>query len=67
LARLRGETLTAAVIAALRSKLERERRGSPAEVAASLMEIGARYAALPDADARTADQILGYDENGLPT
>ena len=31
------------------------------------MELGARYSALPDADTRGADEILGYDENGLPT
>jgi len=26
----------------------------------------ARFRALPDLDRRTADEILGYDDNGLP-
>jgi hypothetical protein len=30
------------------------------------MAIGRRYAALPDTDARTPEDIIGYDENGLP-
>jgi antitoxin VapB len=36
------------------------------EVAARLMRIGNRYAALPDSG-RSPDEILGYDEHGLPT
>ena len=35
-------------------------------VEARLMEIGSRYAALPDTR-RTPDEILGYDDDGLPT
>jgi antitoxin VapB len=31
-----------------------------------LREIGERCAALPTLDDRTEDEILGYDENGLP-
>jgi hypothetical protein len=31
------------------------------------MAIVERYWALPDKDTRSADEILGYDENGLPT
>ena len=30
------------------------------------MKIANRYAALPDTE-RTPDEILGYDEHGLPT
>ncbi len=44
----------------------RERR-PVGRVTHDLMELGARYSALPDADTRGADEILGYDENGLPT
>jgi len=36
-------------------------------LAAEIMEIGKRCAALPDIDRRTAEEILGYDENGLPS
>jgi len=35
-------------------------------LAAEILEIGKRCAALPDLDARTADEILGYDQHGLP-
>lgn len=31
------------------------------------MEIGRRCAALPDQDTRQPDEILGYDEHGLPS
>ena len=67
LAALTGETVTAAVRRAAEERLRRVRtaraRGS---VAAGLLEIGQRCAALPDLDRRTADEILGYDERGLP-
>ena len=66
LARLTGESLTSAVTAALRERLARERRRRHAEIAARLMRIGNRYAALPDSG-RSPDEILGYDEHGLPT
>lgn len=67
LAHLTGENLTAAVTLALRERLARERRRRNADdVAARLMKIGSRYASLPDSG-RSEDEILGYDENGLPT
>ena len=67
LAELTGETLTAVVISALRAQLTRERRSrSSASVAEQLMAIARRYAALPDADGRTPEDVIGYDENGLP-
>jgi antitoxin VapB len=68
LATLTGESLTAAVTKALRAQLAREKRlRSAAEVAAQLMVIGQRYAALPEATAGSPEAILGYDDNGLPT
>ena len=67
LARLTGENLTSAVILALRERLARERRRRHTDdVAARLMKIGNRYASLPDTG-RSPDEILGYDEYGLPT
>jgi antitoxin VapB len=67
LAELTGESLTAVVTSALRAQLQRERRSrSRGRVAEQLMAIGHRYAALPDADAGTPEDIIGYDENGLP-
>jgi len=67
LARLTGESLTKAVILALRERLARERRRRDTDdIASRLMKIGNRYAALPDAG-RNADEILGHDEHALPT
>lgn len=66
LARLTGESLTSAVTLALRERLMRERRRRRAEkIAARLMRIGKAYAAFPDTG-RSPDEILGYDEYGLP-
>jgi antitoxin VapB len=68
-ARLTGESLTEAVRTSLAERLERERhrRGrSGKSLAEELDEIALRCAALPDLDTRTADEIIGYDENGLP-
>jgi len=65
LADLTGESLTAAVTLALRERLARERR-RPDRIAARLMKIGSRYAALADTG-RSPEEILGYDEHGLPT
>jgi antitoxin VapB len=31
-----------------------------------LLEIGRRCAGLPELDARSADEIIGYDEHGIP-
>lgn len=68
LAELTGEPLATVVTEALRERLEREQRKREREgIAEALMEIGRRYSALPDKDTRTANEILGYDENGLPT
>lgn len=66
-ARMTGETKTQAVIGALRERLARERRsrGRP-QLGDELLEIASHCAALPVLDARPADEILGYDEHGLP-
>ena len=62
-----GETLTAAIEQALRERLERLQRKQRAPVLVEeLHEIARRVKALPVVDDRTPDEILGYDENGLP-
>lgn len=67
LAGLTGESLTSAVTLALRERLSRERRRRrPDRIAEQLMKIGSRYAALADTGP-SPDEILGYDEHGLPT
>lgn len=68
LAGLTGETKTQAVTKALRDRLERIRRQrSGRSLAEELDEIALHCASLPVLDAGRADEILGYDENGLPT
>lgn len=67
-AAMTGETKTQAVTEALRDRLETlKRRKSRRSVADRLDEIGKHCAALPVLDTRSPDEILGYDEFGLPT
>ena len=41
------------------------RRKTPDEIKSGLREIAARCSALPVYDTRSADEILGYNEDGL--
>jgi len=67
LARLTGETKTEAVRRALRDRLTRLRRErSKRRLADELDGIAQECARLPVRDARPADEILGYDDNGVP-
>jgi len=67
LARRTGRSITETVIAALRDSLTRETaRARPRNLAEDLREIGRRCAALPDLDRRSAEEIIGYNEIGVP-
>jgi antitoxin VapB len=67
LARLTGETKTEAVTRALRDRLARVRRErSRRRLADELDEIAQHCARLPVRDPRTDEEILGFDEDGLP-
>lgn len=67
LARLAGETKTDAVTQALRERLARLRRERAGRrLADELAEIGLHCSRLPVRDARSPEEILGYDENGVP-
>ncbi len=67
LAAAAGESVTTAVCRAAEERLQRVRRQRGGRsLADELLEIGRRCAALPDVDTRPADEILGYDEHGLP-
>jgi antitoxin VapB len=68
LAELAGETLTDAVRISLEERLRRERlkRGRNIDRNA-IRAIQGRVAALPVLDTRSDSEILGYDENGLPS
>ena len=67
LARVTGESLTAAVHEAVRQRLEREERRRGRASVEELMAIARQNAARPIRDPRSADEIIGYDEDGLPT
>jgi antitoxin VapB len=68
LARLTGESKTEAVTQALRERLERlKRERSGRSLADELDEIALHCASLPVLDARSPDEIIGYDPQGLPT
>lgn len=62
-----GESITESVTVAVRERLERVRgRSGARRLADELHAIAQRVAALPPVDDRTDDEILGYDEHGLP-
>jgi antitoxin VapB len=67
-AKLTGESLTEAVRKALAERLDRERRrrGQTKGLAERLNELAKECAALPDYDTRSPDEIIGYDEYGVP-
>lgn len=62
LARLTGESITDVVVASLESRLAVERRKDR-----DLTDIVDRFSLLPVLDDRPADEILGYDDSGLPS
>lgn len=67
LAKLTGKTKTQVVTEALRDRLERvRRRHTGRRLADELDEIARHCAGLRVLDERDADEILGYDEHGLP-
>jgi antitoxin VapB len=67
LAKLTGETKTEAVTQALRERLQRVRRArAKRRLAEDLDEIALHCSSLPLRDRRSAEEIIGYDENGLP-
>ena len=68
LAQRTGETITVATRRALEERLRRT--ASDAHKAALLEDLEAirrRLNALPVLDGRTPDEIIGYDENGIPS
>lgn len=70
LAALTGETMTAAIRTALEQRLEREKRRRGADIERRRQRIDTivkRFSKLPVLDDRSDDEILGYDEHGLPT
>ncbi len=67
LAACTGESLTDAVIVALEERLRRQRMVTSTGFRDELRAIRKRCAKLPRRDHRSADDIIGYDERGLPS
>jgi len=64
-ARVTGESLTTAILRSLEDRLARIRgRPHAADLAEQFLDIGRRCASLPDLDTRSADQIIGYRQDG---
>ena len=62
-----GESLTETVRTALRERLQRvSGRQRTNSVKANLEAVLIRVDALPHLDIRSEDEILGYDEQGIP-
>ena len=67
LASLTGESLTTAVKHAIQAKLQQvEKTQGGASLAEELDHIALHCAKLPRRDKRNSNQIIGYDESGLP-
>jgi antitoxin VapB len=67
LAAATGESLTEAVIRALRERLGRQQLPAKRSRAGTELALLARkLRKLPVRDKRSAEEILGYDQNGLP-
>jgi antitoxin VapB len=62
-----GETINQAIRTALEQRLERERlrRGAKPDLAERMLEAAKEFAASPDLDPRSADEIIEYDEIGM--
>lgn len=66
----RGVGMTEALRQVLAEELERGGAANAAERQArydAVMAIAARVAAMPDISDMTDDEILGYDDDGIPT
>jgi antitoxin VapB len=62
-----GETITQAIIKALEDRLVRmQGKKEPMDLAEEIMKISKRCSRIPDKDPRNADQILNYDQKGVP-
>jgi antitoxin VapB len=61
-----GETLTEAVETALRERLQRERARKAASMRMRLVRLTADVAAMQIPDGRTPEEIIVYDNAGLP-
>lgn len=67
LSKITGESLTEAILTALRERLNRTRRErQESALALELDLIRRRCAEIPLLDPRSPEEILGYDDSGVP-
>lgn len=67
LAEATGESITEAIRRALEERLVREsERVSYERMRTDVRRVQERIASLPVLDSRSADDLLGYDEHGVP-
>ena len=67
LAKLTGQSITQAVAEALEEKLQAERRRRGKKINRDeVMKLVREIASAPVLDPRPPEEILGYDERGLP-
>ena len=67
LAKETGESITEAITKSLQDRMQRIRgRRKAHQLKEEIADILARVDALPRLDDRSDDEILGYDENGIP-
>jgi antitoxin VapB len=67
LAEITGENITTATKRAIEERLRRlSGRSRRAALLEDMAAIRRRWSAMPVLDNRTPDEILGYDEQGLP-
>ena len=67
-AKLTGGTLTGAIHDALTEKYDRIKRTKSARIVKEeLTELALRCSRRPDVSTLTDDEVLGYDEYGVPT
>ncbi len=64
-----GETVSEAIVIALRERLDREkkRQKQTEQLVQKLLRIGQECASLPLLDKRLAEEIIDYDVNGVPS
>jgi antitoxin VapB len=69
LAAVTGETITVAVTVAMQERLAREesKQETKRQLLADVQAIADHCSSLPVLDKRTEDEIMGWDENGLPS
>jgi len=67
LAAVTGENLTEAISIALKERLERETgKQHPNRLCNEIKRIQERIARLPRLDKQNDEELIGYDEQGLP-